>query len=58
VIELRTLGALDLRDAESAEVRSVIAQPKRLAPLLFHSDPDLETLRGYPPFTELLRPKG
>jgi DNA-binding SARP family transcriptional activator len=34
-IELRTLGAVDLRDREGHEVRSVLAQPKRLALLVY-----------------------
>ncbi len=31
MIELRTLGAVDLRGADGREIRSVLAQPKRLA---------------------------
>jgi len=35
MVELRTLGLLDLRDAAGAEIRSVLQQPKRLALLAF-----------------------
>jgi DNA-binding SARP family transcriptional activator len=35
MIELRTLGLLDLRDAAGTEIRSVLQQPKRLALLAF-----------------------
>ncbi len=35
MIELRTLGALELRDAAGRELRSVLAQPKRLALLVY-----------------------
>jgi len=35
MIELRTLGPLDLRDPDGREVRSVLAQPKRLALLTY-----------------------
>jgi DNA-binding SARP family transcriptional activator/tetratricopeptide (TPR) repeat protein len=35
MIVLHTLGVLDLRDSEGAEIRSVLQQPKRLALLLF-----------------------
>jgi DNA-binding SARP family transcriptional activator len=35
MIELRTLGLIDLRDAGGAEIRSVLQQPKRLALLAF-----------------------
>src|SRR5258708_5699334 len=35
MIELRTLGALELRDATGRELRSVLAQPKRLALLAY-----------------------
>lgn len=35
MIELRTLGAVDLRDGEGREVGSVLAQPKRLALLVY-----------------------
>src|SRR5437867_8542598 len=31
MIELQTLGAVDLRDADGREIRPVLAQPKRLA---------------------------
>jgi DNA-binding SARP family transcriptional activator len=34
MIRLRTLGTLDLRDAEGVELRSILAQPKRLALLV------------------------
>ncbi|HEX2249968.1 MAG TPA: BTAD domain-containing putative transcriptional regulator [Gemmatimonadales bacterium] len=35
MIELRTLGLVDLRDAAGAEIRSVLQQPKRLALLVY-----------------------
>lgn len=35
MIELRTLGAVDLRDPNGREVRAVLAQPKRLALLVY-----------------------
>ncbi len=35
MIELRTLGAVDLRDADGAECRTVLAQPKRVALLVY-----------------------
>jgi DNA-binding SARP family transcriptional activator/tetratricopeptide (TPR) repeat protein len=35
MIELRTLGLIDLRDAAGAEIRSVLQQPKRLALLAY-----------------------
>ena len=35
MIELRTLGLVDLRDAAGAEIRSVLQQPKRLALLAY-----------------------
>jgi DNA-binding SARP family transcriptional activator/tetratricopeptide (TPR) repeat protein/TolB-like protein len=35
MIELRTLGSLDLRAPDGREVRSVLAQPKRLALLVY-----------------------
>lgn len=35
MIRLRTLGTLDLHDAEGAELRSVLAQPKRTALLVY-----------------------
>jgi DNA-binding SARP family transcriptional activator/TolB-like protein len=35
MIELRTLGLLDLRYADGREIRSVLAQPKRLALLVY-----------------------
>ena len=35
MIELRTLGALDLRDADGRELRPILAQPKRLALLAY-----------------------
>ena len=35
MIRLRTLGTLDLRDAEGVELRSILAQPKRLALLVY-----------------------
>jgi DNA-binding SARP family transcriptional activator/tetratricopeptide (TPR) repeat protein len=35
MIELRTLGMIDLRDAAGAEIRSVLQQPKRLALLAY-----------------------
>jgi DNA-binding SARP family transcriptional activator/TolB-like protein len=35
MIQLRTLGSLDLRAADGREVRSVLAQPKRLALLVY-----------------------
>ncbi len=35
MIELRTLGAVDLRDAAGHEIRAVLAQPKRLALLAY-----------------------
>ena len=35
MVELRTLGVLDLRDGNGAEIRSVLQQPKRLALLAF-----------------------
>jgi DNA-binding SARP family transcriptional activator/TolB-like protein len=35
MIELRTFGAVDLRTADSREVRAILAQPKRLALLVY-----------------------
>src|SRR5215213_2662497 len=35
MIELRTLGVLDLRDGNGNEIRSVLQQPKRLALLAY-----------------------
>ena len=35
MIRFRTLGGVDLRDAEGRELRSVLAQPKRLALLAY-----------------------
>jgi TolB-like protein/DNA-binding SARP family transcriptional activator len=35
MIRLRTLGALDLRDAEGQECRSLLAQPKRVALVVY-----------------------
>jgi DNA-binding SARP family transcriptional activator/tetratricopeptide (TPR) repeat protein len=35
MLELRVLGSLDLRDSAGAEVRAVLAQPKRLALLAY-----------------------
>ena len=35
MIELRTLGAVDLRNADGAEIRAVLAQPKRVALLVY-----------------------
>ena len=35
MIELRTLGAVDLRAADGREVRAILAQPKRLALLIY-----------------------
>src|SRR3954451_12875745 len=35
MIELRTLGGLDLRDGNGNEIRSVLQQPKRLALLAY-----------------------
>jgi DNA-binding SARP family transcriptional activator len=35
MIELRTLGVVDLRDAHGAECRTVLAQPKRVALLVY-----------------------
>src|SRR5688500_15107400 len=35
MIELRTFGAVDLRAADSREVRAILAQPKRLALLVY-----------------------
>jgi DNA-binding SARP family transcriptional activator len=35
MIRLRTLGALDLRSSEGHELRSVLAQPKRVALLVY-----------------------
>jgi DNA-binding SARP family transcriptional activator len=44
MIRLRTLGALDLRDADGQELRGVLAQPKRAALLAYLA---LATPRGY-----------
>jgi eukaryotic-like serine/threonine-protein kinase len=35
MIELRTLGGLDLRDSDGTEMRPILAQPKRLALLIY-----------------------
>jgi DNA-binding SARP family transcriptional activator/tetratricopeptide (TPR) repeat protein len=35
MIRLRTLGALDLRNADGSELRAIVAQPKRLALLVY-----------------------
>src|SRR2546425_9525676 len=35
MIELRTLGVVDLRDRDGRELRAVLAQPKRLALLVY-----------------------
>ena len=35
MIRLETLGALDLRNAEGSELRAIVAQPKRLALLVY-----------------------
>src|SRR5438105_3537366 len=35
VIELRTLGTLDLRKADGGEIHSLVAQPKRIALLTY-----------------------
>jgi len=35
MIELRTLGAVDLRDRDGGELRALLAQPKRLALLIY-----------------------
>ena len=35
MIQLRALGVLDLRTADSAEIRQVLAQPKRAALLTY-----------------------
>src|ERR1051325_4415557 len=35
MIRLRTLGALDLRDADGHECRGVLSQPKRVALLIY-----------------------
>ena len=35
MIELRTLGAVDLKGADGRAVRSILAQPKRLALLAY-----------------------
>jgi eukaryotic-like serine/threonine-protein kinase len=35
MIELRTLGGLDLRDSDGQEIRPILAQPKRLALLIY-----------------------
>ena len=35
MVRLRTLGALDLRDAEGQECRSLLAQPKRVALVVY-----------------------
>ncbi len=35
MIHLRTLGALDLRDSDGAELRAVLAQPRRMALLAY-----------------------
>ncbi|HJQ10839.1 MAG TPA: hypothetical protein VJ840_07380, partial [Gemmatimonadaceae bacterium] len=35
MIRLRTLGALDLRDAEGHECRGLLSQPKRVALLVY-----------------------
>jgi len=37
VIQLRTLGGLDLRSAEGSELRAVLGQPKRIALLVYLS---------------------
>ena len=43
MVRLRTLGALDLRDADGRELRGVLAQPKRAALLAYLA---LATPRG------------
>ena len=44
MIRLRTLGALDLRDQNGIEIRSVLAQPRRLALLVYLA---VATPRGF-----------
>jgi DNA-binding SARP family transcriptional activator len=44
MIELQTLGGLNLRDADGRELRPILAQPKRLALLVYLS---LNTLQGF-----------
>src|SRR3970040_103566 len=44
MICLRTFGALDLRDAEGAEIRAVLAQPSRVALLIYLA---IATPRGF-----------
>jgi DNA-binding SARP family transcriptional activator len=44
VIELHTLGALELRDAEAQALHAILAQPKRVALLVYLT---LATPRGF-----------
>jgi DNA-binding SARP family transcriptional activator/tetratricopeptide (TPR) repeat protein len=44
MIRLRTLGTLDLRNSDGSEIRSVLAQPRRLSPLLYLA---IATPRGF-----------
>jgi serine/threonine protein kinase/tetratricopeptide (TPR) repeat protein len=53
----RIAALLGDREVAVVLLREAFAQGQRFGPF-YHSDPDLEPLRDYPPFRELLRPKG
>jgi serine/threonine protein kinase/tetratricopeptide (TPR) repeat protein len=53
----RIAALLGDREAAVGLLREAFAQGQRYGPF-YHNDPDLEPLRDYPPFRELLRPKG
>ena len=46
------------RDTAVGLIREWIQQSRVISFVALHSDPNFESLRGYPPFQEILRPKG
>ena len=57
MIHLRTLGHLDLRDADGAEVRAIIGQPKRFALLAYLAQAGHQGFRRRDTITALFWPE-
>src|SRR5512146_1686913 len=57
MIHLRTLGLLDLRDADDREVRAILGQPKRFALLTYLALAGHQGFRRRDPITALFWPE-